>query len=71
MSREMKTKARKVGLWFDSFWNSVIAVYFQNNELPISCRVDRAFATEAVDLGSIPGRVKPNRIKIAIHGFPA
>ena len=38
---------------------------------PISGRVDRASATEAVDLGSIPGRVKPKTIKIGIHSFPA
>ena len=38
---------------------------------PISGRVDRAFATEAVDLGSIPGRVKPKTIKIGIHSFLA
>ena len=39
--------------------------------LPISGRVDRASATEAVDSGSIPGRVKPKTIKIGIHSFPA
>ena len=38
---------------------------------PISGRVDRASVTEAVDLGSIPGRVRPNIIKIGIHSFPA
>ena len=38
---------------------------------PISGRVDRASATEAVDSGSIPGRVKPNTIKIGLHSFPA
>ena len=38
---------------------------------PISGRVDRASATEAVDSGSIPGRVKPKTIKIGIHSFPA
>ena len=38
---------------------------------PISGRVDRASATEAVDTGSIPGRVKPKTIKIDIHSFPA
>ena len=38
---------------------------------PISGRVDRASATEAVDTGSIPGRVKPKTIKIGIHSFPA
>ena len=34
-------------------------------------REDRASATEAVDLGSIPGRVKPKTIKIGTHSFPA
>ena len=38
---------------------------------PISGRVDRASATEAVDTGSIPGRVKPKTIIIGIHSFPA
>ena len=37
---------------------------------PISGRVDRASATEAVDSGSIPGWVKPKTIKIGIHSFP-
>ena len=39
--------------------------------LPISGPVDRASATDAVDSGSIPGRVKPKTIKIGIHSFPA
>ena len=34
-------------------------------------RMDRAFATEAVDSGPVPGRVKPKTIKIGIHSFPA
>ena len=34
-------------------------------------RVDRASATEAVDMDSIPGRVKPKTIKIGIYSFPA
>ena len=38
---------------------------------PISGRVDRASATEAVDSGSIPDWVKPKTIKIGIHSFPA
>ena len=38
---------------------------------PISGRVDRASATEAVNTGLIPGRVKPKTIKIGIHSFPA
>ena len=36
----------------------------------LSGRVDRASATETVDLGSIPSRVKPKTIKIGIHSFP-
>ena len=38
---------------------------------PISGRVDRASATETVDSGSIPGRVKPKTIQIGIHSFSA
>ena len=38
---------------------------------PISGRVDRASATEAVDLGSIPDQIKPKTIKIGIHSCPA
>ena len=38
---------------------------------PIGGRVDRASATDTVDSGSIPGRVKPKTIKIGIHSFPA
>ena len=34
-------------------------------------RMDRASGTEAVDSGSVPGRVKPKTIKIGIHSFPA
>ena len=37
----------------------------------ISGRVDRASASETVELGSIPGRVKPKTIKIGVHSFPA
>ena len=36
---------------------------------PISGRVDRAFATEAVEWGSIPDRVKPKTIKIGFTAF--
>ena len=39
--------------------------------LPISGRVIRASATETMDLGLIPGRVKPKTIKISIHTLPA
>ena len=41
-----------------------------NDTQPISGQVDRASATEAVNLGSIPGQVKP-KTKIGIHSFPA
>ena len=34
-------------------------------------RVDRASAIEKKDSSSIPGRVKPKTITIAIHSFPA
>ena len=37
--------------------------------LPITGRVDRASATETVDLSSIPSRVKPKTLKIGIHSF--
>ena len=38
---------------------------------PFNGRVDRAPATNAVDSGSIPGKVKPKIIKIGIYSFPA
>ena len=38
--------------------------------LPICGLVDRASATEAVDSGSIPGRVKSKTMKFGIHSFP-
>ena len=37
----------------------------------ISRQVDKAFATEAVNSGSIPGWVKPKTTKIGIDSFPA
>ena len=36
----------------------------------ISGQVDREFATETVDLGSIPSRVKPKTIKTGTYSFP-
>ena len=48
--------------------------YFQGRHIdlkPIRGRVDRASATEAVNTGSIPGRVKPKTAKIDIHCFLA
>ena len=38
---------------------------------PISTRVDRASATEAIVSGLIRGEVKPKTIKIGIHSLPA
>ena len=40
------------------------------SDLPICGRMDRASATEMVDSGSIPSRVKPKTIKIGIYSFP-
>ena len=34
-------------------------------------RVNRAFATEALDSDLIPDRVKPKTINIGVHSFPA
>ena len=62
------------GFWFHRLHKiegCFIAVNLQGDVKPISGRVDRASATEAVDTGSIPGRVKPKTIKIGIHSFPA
>ena len=39
--------------------------------LPIKSQMSRAFATETVDMDSIPGWVKPKLIKIGIHNFSA
>ena len=39
--------------------------------LCISGRMDKESATETVDSGSIPDRVKLKTIKIVIHRFPA
>ena len=48
-------------------------MYFQQGHKlpPISGRVDRASATEMVDSGSIPSRVKSKTITIGIHSFSA
>ena len=43
-------------------------VNIESNQL-IRGRVDRMFATETVDMGSIPGLVKPKTIIIGIHSF--
>ena len=49
----------------------ILCSAFFKSELPISDRVDRGSATEAVDSGSITGGVKPKTLKIGIHSFPA
>ena len=41
-----------------------------SNIQPITGRVDRALATETVDLSSIPGWIKSKTIKIDIQSFP-
>ena len=59
------------------YWLLVMRITFERfsfffaTRQPISGRVDRASATEMVDTGSIPGRVKSKTIKIGIHSFPA
>ena len=40
-------------------------------DLAIIGRVDRAFASETLDSGSIPGRVNLKTITVDIHCFPA
>ena len=57
----------------------VLGFNFQNKQIghgaaktkPISGGMDRASATETVDLSFIPGQVKPKSIKIGIDSFPA
>ena len=39
--------------------------------LPISARVDKAFGTETVNSGSIPGRVIPKTLEVNSYSFPA
>ena len=43
----------------------------KNKEQPINSQVNRASATETVDLGLILGRVKPKTIKIGFCTLPA
>ena len=44
---------------------------FKLSHKSISGRMDKAYATETVDSGSIAGRVKPKTIKIGMHSFSA
>ena len=53
------------------FYFSMITRRFAVMVVATSSRVDRACDTEAVDSGSIPGRVKSKTIKIDIYNFPA
>ena len=48
---------------------AIILLEWMELAKPISGRTDRASASEAVDLGSIRGRVKPKTIIIGIHSF--
>ena len=50
---------------------NTLQFYIQNTYQLISGQVDRESATETVELGLIPSRVKPKTIKIGIHSFPA
>ena len=54
----LETKDKKISKAKDSLNRSVVEW------------IER-LATEAVDSGSIPGRVKPKTRKIGIHSFPA
>ena len=56
-------------MWWKAEVNCKIHNVVESRGQPISGRVDRASATETVDLGLIPGRVKPKTIKIGIHSF--
>ena len=48
------------------------AITFRPNKKEmISGHVDKAYATETVDLGSSPDQVKSKTMKIGFHSFPA
>ena len=49
----------------------IIGIILSIHTSSISGRVDRATATETIDLDSIFGRVKPNSIKVDFHSFLA
>ena len=69
-TRHLSTN-RKIHICFvinKTFYKKTVSI---NHTLPIGGRVDRASATETVDMGSIPSWVKPKTIKIGIHSFPA
>ena len=55
----------------DAFFLFQSSQFRSEKALPISGRVDKTFATETVDSGSIPVRVKPKTIKFNIHSFLA
>ena len=65
------TYNRSVVEWIERLLLKRMILITYNRFITISGRVDRASSTEAVDTGSIPGRVKPKTIKIGIHSFPA
>ena len=52
------------------YYNYNITITITIKLQPISGRADGASATETVDLGSIPDRVKPKTTKIDIYSFP-
>ena len=56
-------------------WMMLFYKYHQLKSTPVlepnSGRMDRSPATETIDAGSSPVRVKPKTRKIGIHSFPA
>ena len=48
-----------------------ICPQFTTISAPTNGRVNRASATQAIGMGSTPGRVNPKTIKTGIHSFPA
>ena len=72
LDEDLKTELREGSLrwhgWMDAEW---LLVHTYESDQSISGRVDRASATETVDQGSIPDRVKPKTIKIGIYSIPA
>ena len=69
----LTTETTSRSIWV-SFHEEYHIVFAQNSlqqqvESHISGRVDKASATETVQLGSIPGRVKWKITKICIHSF--
>ena len=54
----IESELKKSGLKFPVKYCRVVELKYEGNQ-PFSGRVDKASATEAIDLGSIPGWIKP------------